>query len=397
MGQCAVPAQLLEGMQAQLEDLRIEFESMEELTQQGSNAVFILGEKLQQSLGESACKVEELESRVEQCDRPSALAVVEVTTPLETKIESMQEKIDELSESNAGYHQATSQLMATVADLEEMQHSKESMLGKELVLAHQNNQLVPAADAEETQHRLKTIEKNQKQLGNSCRTLKETLNRSCRDLLALSVTQLKDEVAAEEKKVKSQLNSKIKANQTQTDRRFTEFEEKLLSRVAEIISSLQASKAESESVSKLEGRMQTLETWGTPSDKRMKGMQDKLADLESSVNKPAPVLAAPPTLPPPRPQSMSGCDSCTSTKHQLEKLSMTVKTKLEMCDAKGRKQDDRMQAMLLKLDKRCSETEEAIELLTIPKAHHDMHHDEFSSPKRSMIRSPTSVLSPEIA
>merc|ERR1712166_533692 len=33
--QCAVPAQLLEGMQAQLEDLRIEFESMEELTQQG--------------------------------------------------------------------------------------------------------------------------------------------------------------------------------------------------------------------------------------------------------------------------------------------------------------------------------------------------------------------------
>merc|ERR1712166_731386 len=382
MGQCAVPAQLLEGMQAQLEDLRIEFESMEELTQQGSNAVFILGEKLQQSLGESACKVEELESRVEQCDRPSALAVVEVTTPLETKIESMQEKIDELSESNAGYHQATSQLMATVADLEEMQHSKESMLGKELVLAHQNNQLVPAAYAEETQHRLKTIEKNQKQLGNSCRTLKETLNRSCRDLLALSVTQL---------------NSKIKANQTQTDRRFTEFEEKLLSRVAEIISSLQASKAESESVSKLEGRMQTLETWGTPSDKRMKGMQDKLDDLESSVNKPAPVLAAPPTHPPPRPQSMSGCDSCTSTKHQLEKLSMTVKTKLEMCDAKGRKQDDRMQAMLLKLDKRCSETEEAIELLTIPKAHHDMHHDEFSSPKRSMIRSPTSVLSPEIA
>lgn len=47
-------------------------------------------------------QVEELESRVEQCDRPSSLAVVEVTTPLESKIESMQEKIDELSESNAG-------------------------------------------------------------------------------------------------------------------------------------------------------------------------------------------------------------------------------------------------------------------------------------------------------
>ena len=164
---------------------------------------------------------------------------------------------------------------------------------------------------------------------------------------------------------------------------------------------VQASKAESESVSKLEGRMQTLETWGTPSDKRLKGMQDKLDELESSVSsRPVPVLAAPPTLPPPLPvQSVSGCDSCTSTKQQLDKLSMTVKTKLEMCDAKGRKQDDRMQAMLLKLDKRCSETEEAIELLTIPKAHdmhHDVHHDEFSSPKRSMIRSPTSVLSPEI-
>ena len=55
--QCAVPAELMEGMQAQLEDLRMEFEEMAELTQQGSNAVFILEEKLQQSLGESACKV----------------------------------------------------------------------------------------------------------------------------------------------------------------------------------------------------------------------------------------------------------------------------------------------------------------------------------------------------
>eukprot|EP00658_Telonema_sp_P-2_P044170 TRINITY_DN32026_c0_g1_i1.p1 TRINITY_DN32026_c0_g1~~TRINITY_DN32026_c0_g1_i1.p1 ORF type:complete len:600 (+),score=181.29 TRINITY_DN32026_c0_g1_i1:102-1901(+) len=205
-----------------------------------------------------------------------------VPVPSTVDLDEIKAMVEDMSEHNQGYHEATSQLMATVADLEEMQHTMKQRLKsdvRESALAVVDQKLPQTQELMELIPRIATMEKSQRQLGQSCRTLKESVNRSVRDLVQLNMNELKQQLSADDKKACGHMSKKLSASNKQLNQKFHEFEDKLLNRVAEIISDLQASKAEHQAVEHLDKRLETVEAWGTPADKRVQQLQHDMAEL----------------------------------------------------------------------------------------------------------------------
>jgi len=242
--------------------------------------------------------------------------------------------------------------------------------------------------------RLNAIETANKQLQKQYRSLQGALQKMSQEIVTKEMGELKVEVMGESQRLYDELRKRIKASDGQGERRLAEFEDKLVTRVTEIIATLGGPGGNPDDGGCLEQRLAALESWGTPSTKRLNQLIDKLellgvrvgniekseegqqlADSTETVieEKVAPlasrldeldsqlkVLLVSPklALPAPGNESEEGVEGQLT--QRLEALEHSVFVKLRLDEAHERGEDSKVQEALLDVNERLEEVNDDV-------------------------------------
>jgi len=226
--------------------------------------------------------------------RGGAIVPVERTHELETKIMTLERHFEDLEAQTLDRQDeaavSAKQLVTTlglVKDLREElgERFKAEVVNQvsEAVIQRFEDKLVALKSSPGDVQRMDMIESSNKQLEKQFKTIQSTVRRATKDLVAVSVKDIKSEVMQESTKLIEEFRKKHRAD-GHSERKFAEFEDKLIGRVTEIVATVGTS-AQHDETSILSERLATLESWGTPQVKQVNTLIDRLELLNSRVSK----------------------------------------------------------------------------------------------------------------